>query len=836
MGIASINRVGARVAWLIGARSDSFKYEVEDDRFNKNEISNAIIEAEAQIVGDFAEAGHSQREPFLAWVPDAGMAHNDVVPGHRGQIEAVRIVPYIIHDQEDVDAPWIPGEKTSRYNIEQWRENHNHIFDPIAHDTLGSNLAGFYDLTNQTIGFTGVKAQAKVVDYDPLYATLDESAAARGRLTIRDGERANGTLTILNTGAAAATGRLSVTTPSAYATGSLAITQGIAAMGVLRFGGTPTNGETLVVNGLTITFRPETPPSGVMGPLLATECFYNSDPSYNAASLATCLNESSASRVIGATYTSVGSRTIITYKTFGTAGNAYTLANSSGGNVVRGTSTLTGGINGIVNGESIYVNGIPFVWGPAPTGADPHVTFLTNDPSAIVNAQTLATALATSAEARLRLATYVHTAGTQVVSMTATDRGCPGNLFTTPNSDAGAIVGAAATLLGGVGGIVELEGIGVNTVIFVFSNTIFGGNFIPYDNSNPATTAANIAAALTASADGLLTVAHYTTAIPLPPDGIPHPLPTTDVLITYGTTGSAGNSYAIHASTGGGVTVTGSFLTGGVSGGVVNNETLKVNNTTITFVTGTPSGLQVQIGGTPTITATRLVTFLSGSALADLKLGEYASVGNVVYVSAFNTGTQGNDFLLAYSSLSAVVPSFAHLLGGTGGPQPIAGETVVINGTGFTFSDSGPGTYLFELENTRGTTIAEMANILNGLVADATIDVATYTADADGVNIVYKTDGIAGNLYTLQESSAGAVTISGPTLTGGLSGLDYIGELQIEDIWENALVFGAITKLIKIGVPAPIIQHSVTEFEKARQAIIQGLSYQPELPAAQEMQ
>ncbi|MFK5282239.1 hypothetical protein ACI3PL_22025, partial [Lacticaseibacillus paracasei] len=52
----------------------------------------------------------------------------------------------------------------------------------------------------------------------------------------------------------------------------------------------------------------------------------------------------------------------------------------------------------------------------------------------------------------------------------------------TPNSDLGAITGAAATLTGGVGGFVEGEKYTLNGKQFTFSNFNTGAYFIPFTN------------------------------------------------------------------------------------------------------------------------------------------------------------------------------------------------------------------------------------------------------------------------------------------------------------------------------------------------------------------
>jgi hypothetical protein len=160
MAIAEMDNVGARVAWLIGARTDDYEFEIDDDRFQKQEIQKAIVETENDLVRDFAEGHHPQRFDFLEWLPDLGLDSGDLIPAHLGQIEAVQIKPYSA-------GSYAPAYPTTDTNIKLWRDNHNNVFDAIDHNVTGSNLAGYYNITQQSIDFTGYKAQVKIVNYEP---------------------------------------------------------------------------------------------------------------------------------------------------------------------------------------------------------------------------------------------------------------------------------------------------------------------------------------------------------------------------------------------------------------------------------------------------------------------------------------------------------------------------------------------------------------------------------------------------------------------------------------------------------------------------------------------
>lgn len=102
--------------------------------------------------------------------------------------------------------------------------------------------------------------------------------------------------------------------------------------------------------------------------------------------------------------------------------------------------------------------------------------------------------------------------------------------------------------------------------------------------------------------------------------------------------------------------------------------------------------------------------------------------------------------------------------------NPANNETIAVNGLTFTFKSVISGTRPVAIGATKEATAILLAAALNASV-DPLVSVATYEA-ADGiVSVVYDTRGIIGNTFTLADSSAGAVTASGATLTGGANSL-----------------------------------------------------------------
>lgn len=123
-----------------------------------------------------------------------------------------------------------------------------------------------------------------------------------------------------------------------------------------------------------------------------------------------------------------------------------------------------------------------------------------------------------------------------------------------------------------------------------------------------------------------------------------------------------GSAFVITSnSTGPGANATGTIT---FSGNPAANDTVTVQGTAITFVASSPVGSQVVIGGTDTITAANLLSFLQASTDANIDQATYSSSGLVITVTDKTPGTGGNSFTLAKSS-SAIAVSAGTLSGGT---------------------------------------------------------------------------------------------------------------------------------------------------------------------------
>jgi hypothetical protein len=140
--------------WILGSHNNTYAFAVNDDRFTKKDIANAIIETEAELVRDFCDAYHPERGQFLTTV---GVDHGEQVHRHLGQIEAV-----IVDDQ--VATP------TTATNIKLWRENYNGIFGADECKGIGGP---YYNLTNNTIEYVGKDASVRICRYEPEYSNTD---------------------------------------------------------------------------------------------------------------------------------------------------------------------------------------------------------------------------------------------------------------------------------------------------------------------------------------------------------------------------------------------------------------------------------------------------------------------------------------------------------------------------------------------------------------------------------------------------------------------------------------------------------------------------------------
>lgn len=229
----------------------------------------------------------------------------------------------------------------------------------------------------------------------------------------------------------------------------------------------------------------------------------------------------------------------------------------------------------------------------------------------------------------------------------------------------------------------------------------------------------------------------------------------------------------------------GGFATGDIDFGATNPsaaDTITLDGTVWTFVSGTPGSYQTKIGAGLASTMAQLASDLTASNDPTIQLCVYVASDSAIEIQYKTAGAEGNSFTLA---ASVATPSGAVLTGGTGGGgskatgyylfnagNPTNGKTIILNGITWTFVTGIPSGPQTQIQSNLFSTILELASDLNSSV-NPFIDVASYVANVVGSNsylrITYKTNGTAGNSYTLALGTYGG-SVSNSTLTGGTNG------------------------------------------------------------------
>lgn len=230
-----------------------------------------------------------------------------------------------------------------------------------------------------------------------------------------------------------------------------------------------------------------------------------------------------------------------------------------------------------------------------------------------------------------------------------------------------------------------------------------------------------------------------------------------------------------------------------LSGQPTNGDTVTIKGTVVTFVSGTPSGNQVQISVVDDLgTAVNLQNFLQASVDVNLAANTYNTIGLITTISARLYGTAGNAYGLLKSGVNIAV-SGATLAGG------VNPDTVTVNGAPITFVPSGSASYSVIVGPTALATAANLQQFLAASV-DTSIDDATYVTVGTVITVTAKVLGTAGNAFTLAKSST-HISLSGATLSGGTvpssvgyatagSGTDISGQTKLNAANSQALVAG----------------------------------------------
>ena len=146
---ADFTRIRKRVTEILNANDAGTFSETISARNktrNADAIEAACIEAAMRVMQTVCEpVGSEYRKDFLQTVP---VNYKDTMPVRVGKPSMVEIEPY-------AGGAWREADQKDYRKIEAWRRNPNNIYDNIAHNAAGSSLAGFYDIWNDIIYFTG---------------------------------------------------------------------------------------------------------------------------------------------------------------------------------------------------------------------------------------------------------------------------------------------------------------------------------------------------------------------------------------------------------------------------------------------------------------------------------------------------------------------------------------------------------------------------------------------------------------------------------------------------------------------------------------------------------
>jgi hypothetical protein len=233
-------------------------------------------------------------------------------------------------------------------------------------------------------------------------------------------------------------------------------------------------------------------------------------------------------------------------------------------------------------------------------------------------------------------------------------------------------------------------------------------------------------------------------------------------VITSGTTGEgvkASGQIFLDTNPSPGVRATGTIT---LNTNPANGDTLNINGTTVTFVSGTAGALEVHIGTLVADTAANLQTFLEASADSGLAASTYSTIGTVTTITARAYGTAGNSYVLTRTSAHITVSGSGTLASG------VAADTLTVNGTAFTFVATTPAGNQILVGPTVAMTAANVQSTLAASVVSGVAE-ATYATSGTTTTVTYKTVGTDGNSFTLAESSS-HIHVSAGTLEDGAEG------------------------------------------------------------------
>ena len=187
----------------------------------------------------------------------------------------------------------------------------------------------------------------------------------------------------------------------------------------------------------------------------------------------------------------------------------------------------------------------------------------------------------------------------------------------------------------------------------------------------------------------------------------------------------------------------------------IPGETIDLNGTVVTFVSGAPTGNQVQIGANLAATLASLLTFLQASSDANIKLFTYSiALGATLEITAVASGAAGNSLTISAGFATGSL---------TFSINPSNGDTVTLDGSVIEFVTSGAAVNQVNISTTLALTLNALLAVLQNS-ADGGINSFTYSVTPTVLEIQAASPGVLGNALPI---SASAATASGPFLVGG---------------------------------------------------------------------
>ncbi len=427
-------------------------------------------------------------------------------------------------------------------------------------------------------------------------------------------------------------------------------------------------------------------------------------------------------------------------------------------------------------GDSIVVGGATFLFYNAdPTDLTYPLGYIPIRTTRTAQATSIAQALTAYANAypASNVAKCTYTSQATVALITYKTLGTIGDTFTTAANASGRVTALGATLSGGVDGIQAGEIIYVNGFKCVWSDgptddVVYIG--LPEDSAEE--NAALFCSVMNSVANATIRKATFSQT----GDG-------TSILATHVLPGAVGNLYETASSSNGAMTAAQSNLSGG-TGGIIEGETFNIGRTGgLTFicsnaVASTPTNLYVPFSATGDAEESAELIRKALNTKTDVKVS-VATYSNVlppgpetegetlrsIKIVYDTPGTTGNTYALNNSSGTGITRSGATLTGGVSG-NITSGEKITIQALEFEYNNTPASDHIpFDVGGNRFTNATLMAAHLTSVTGIyPEIGEAIYTVDGADVIVTSNTPGVAGEAFTIGDSTQGHVTASGSHL------------------------------------------------------------------------